>query len=340
MIRLAAFALESAISAQLALFAAYLLSSRIRAPALYFLAGLSTVLASMIVGNLLIGMARWSWLGDAVLFLDLLAPPLVYLYVRQMRQPPPSLQLADAAHVLPAVVGFAAWKTGFLPSMDVYVIVCWAAYLAAAAYFFRHDRAGYAPAALRRFIAGLLSVLTATLALRVVMSVEAAGGRAFLDGAPYLLVLAGTFLVTCQIIFVSLRHPGLLSIPGSHVKYARSTAGMVDLKAPEQRFETLFRDQRPYLDPDLTLGALAAMLDAPVRHVSQFVNARYGMNVAAYINRCRVRESAHVLTTEPEKPIKVVMFECGFKSKSIFNREFQRCQGTSPSRFRAKAGAG
>jgi len=339
MIRLVAFALESAISAQLALFAAYLLSSRARAPALYVLAGLSAALAAMIAGNLMIGATGWPWLGDVVLFLDLLAPPLVYLYVRQMRHPASQLRLVDVVHALPAALGLAAWKANLLSSMDVYVIGCWTAYLAAAAYHFLHDRANYASAALRRFIVGLLSVLATTLALRVVMSVEAAQGRPFLEGVPYLLVLAGAFLVTCQIIFTSLRYPGLLSIPGSHVKYARSTADATDLKALEQRFETLFRDRRPYLDPDLTPDALAGMLGAPARHVSQLVNARYGMNLASYINQCRIREVAHLLTTEPEKPIKVVMFECGFKSKSIFNREFQRCLGTSPSQFRAKAEA-
>jgi AraC-like DNA-binding protein len=33
------------------------------------------------------------------------------------------------------------------------------------------------------------------------------------------------------------------------------------------------------------------------------------------------------------------MFESGFRSKSIFNREFQRCQGVSPTEFRRNAGA-
>ena len=270
--------------------------------------------------------------------LDLVAPPLIFLYVRQMRQAPPQLGIVDAAHALPAVLGFAAWKASLLSSMDFYVIGCWTAYLVSAVFFFVRDRSAYAPAGLRRFIVGLLSVLAAILALRVVMSLEAARGKPFLEGVPYLLVLGGTFLVAGQLLFVSLRHPGLLSVPGSHVKYVRSSADAAELKALEQRFETLFRDRRPYLNPDLTLGELAILLDAPSRQVSQFVNARFGMNLAAYINQCRVRDSAQLLLSAPGMPIKIVMFECGFKSKSIFNREFQRCLGTSPSQYRAKAG--
>ncbi|HXL98508.1 MAG TPA: hypothetical protein VN932_01155, partial [Rhizomicrobium sp.] len=53
---LIAFALESAIGAELALFAGFLLSSpRRRSPALYLLAGLALGLAAMMAANLLIG---------------------------------------------------------------------------------------------------------------------------------------------------------------------------------------------------------------------------------------------------------------------------------------------
>jgi AraC-like DNA-binding protein len=75
----------------------------------------------------------------------------------------------------------------------------------------------------------------------------------------------------------------------------------------------------------------------PARQVSQLVNARFKTNVSAFINQHRVQEAARLLCEEPDKPIKVVMFESGFKSKSIFNREFQRRMGKSPSEHRAGA---
>ena len=137
---LIAFALESAISAQLFLFAIFLLSSRRRrVPALYLLAALSGCLAAMIAGNLLIRSTGWFWLADMVLFLDLLTPAVIYLYVRQVHHPVALLKSADAAHVLPALVGIAAWKSGLLSSMDVYAILCWGAYLAATTYYFSRD---------------------------------------------------------------------------------------------------------------------------------------------------------------------------------------------------------
>src|SRR5437764_7191125 len=84
---LVAFALEAAISAEMLLFTGFLLTSRRRSAAMYLLAGLSLTWAGMIAGNLLMDAAGWPQLADLVLFLDLLAPPLFYLYVRHVHDP-------------------------------------------------------------------------------------------------------------------------------------------------------------------------------------------------------------------------------------------------------------
>jgi AraC-like DNA-binding protein len=338
-LNLVVFALESAVCAQLMLFAAFLLSSRRRNTVHYLLAALSVVLAAMIAGNLLIGVAGWHRLADAVLFLDLVAPALFYLYVRQVRRSNASLHRTDAAHALPAIVGIAGWEAGLLSTMDFYVIAVWSLYLGAAGAGFARHFQEYAPATLRRFIAALLAVLVATIVLRVVMAVQGNAGKAFLEGLPYVLVLAALFAATCQILFTSLRHPGLLTRPGSHVKYAQSNISTADLRKLEDSLAALLDESRPYLDPDFSLEDLSGLLGAPPRNVSQVVNTRFGMNVSAYLNQCRIRHAAILLATAPDKPIKVVMFESGFTSKSIFNREFQRCQGVSPTTFRRNAGA-
>jgi AraC-like DNA-binding protein len=338
-LNLVVFALESAVCAQLMLFAAFLLSSRRRNAVHYLLAALSAVLAAMIAGNLLIGVAGWHRLEDAVLFLDLVAPALFYLYVRQVRRSNASLHRIDAVHALPAVVGIASWEAGILSTMDYYVIAVWGLYLGAAAFAFARHYQEYAPATLRRFITALLAVLVATMMLRIVMAVQGSAGKAFLEGLPYVLVLAALFAATCQILFTSLRHPGLLTSPASHVKYAQANVSAADLSRLEASLVALLDGSRPYLDPDFSLEELSASLGAPARSVSQVVNTRFGMNVSAYLNQCRIRHAANLLATVPEKPIKVVMFESGFTSKSIFNREFQRCQGVSPTTFRRNAGA-
>jgi AraC-like DNA-binding protein len=340
MMRLAAldFALESAISAQLVLFAGFLLSSRRRAPALYLLAALSCALAVMILANLLAASAGWLWTADFVLFLDLGSPPIVFLYVREIRQPEVRMRPADLIHALPQMVGIVAWKADLLPSMDLYVIGCWALYLTVATLTFARNQGGYGPANLRRFIVVMLATFWVVTTLRVVMAFQASAGGSFRDGVAFVLVLAATFIATCQILFTALRHPGLLTLPGSHVKYAQSSPTAADSTAIFDRFESLMRERRPHRNPDLTLGDVSALLGVPVRQVSQLVNTRFGVNFPAFLNQLRVREAALLLTEVRDKPIKVVMFESGFRSKSIFNREFQRCFGRSPSDVRRTGG--
>ncbi|HEY3638415.1 MAG TPA: helix-turn-helix domain-containing protein [Rhizomicrobium sp.] len=332
--RILTLLLEGAISAEMLLFAVFLLTSRRRSVALYLLAGLSLDLAGMIAANLLIAADGLSWLADLVLFLDLLAPALFYLYLGQVHAEARALRPRDAMHALPAFAGLALWRSGILSSMDVFVIGCWSAYLCAAAIRFARHRDGYAPSTLRRFILGLMGALTAITLLRVVIAFDAGSGAPFLSGTAYLFVLIAVFLVTCQLLFTSLHYPNLLTSPASHIKYGRSALDAVETNNLEQRFDALFQEQKPYLNPELTLPELSAMLGVPARQISQFINSRFGTNVPAYMNQCRARHAAQLLVEQPDKPVKIVQFEAGFTSKNIFNREFQRNYGVSPTAWR------
>ena len=213
---IAAFAFESAIAAELALFAAFLLSScQRRSPALYLLAGLAAGLALMMSANLLIGVAGWTGLGDVVLCLDLLAPPTVYLYVRQIHHPQRRLRPLEALHFLPALAGMVLWESDALASMDIYVNACWFGYLSLALYHFASHYRGYAPSTRQGFLAMLLGALLAIGLLRLIIVFQISSGAPFREGLPYVLILAALFLSTCRILFVALRYSDLLSVPGS-----------------------------------------------------------------------------------------------------------------------------
>jgi len=337
---LIALALESAIAAELALFTVYLLSHpRRRTSALYLLAVLSFCMGALVAGNLLIRLAGVRWLPDTLLFLDLLAPPLVFLYVAQIRWKARHLAPGDGLHALPAVLGTAVWKAGLLYSMDVYVNFCWFGYLAATATVLIRQFRAYAPSARQRFLVLLMGALSAVWLLRLVIVARATIEPSFREGLPYLFILTAIFATTCLILLTALRHPDLLSVPGSHVKYGSLPADDAELDRLNERLSATLSGARPFLDPDFSLAELSVLLGATERQVSQLINARHGMNVAAYINRHRVEFAAKLLLGS-EKPIKAVPFEAGFRSKSVFNREFQRRFGMSPTAYRRSAETG
>ncbi|MBS1205266.1 MAG: transcriptional regulator, AraC family [Proteobacteria bacterium] len=100
--------------------------------------------------------------------------------------------------------------------------------------------------------------------------------------------------------------------------------------------EELVRKTQIYLDPDLTLSALARKTGVPARHLSAAVNAVMRCNVSQWINGFRIERAKELLLSTP-LPVTDIMLESGFMTKSNFNREFQRVAGVSPTLFRRQA---
>lgn len=102
------------------------------------------------------------------------------------------------------------------------------------------------------------------------------------------------------------------------------------------RLDALMKENRPYLDPDLTLARLARRLHVPIKQLSAAINLVRGENVSRYVNGFRIRDACARLTSGDT--VTEAMLSSGFNTKSNFNREFARVMGQSPSAFlRAKA---
>jgi AraC-like DNA-binding protein len=334
-------ALEVAITTQLVVLTLSLLSRPRRSvPALWILAGITGSTALMMGMNGLMQGGVGMYLSDVNLFVELLLPPAIYLYVAQFRRPPPPLDWADSLHASPAIIGILVWEAGLVRSMDLYVIGCWIGYLSGAIVFVLRNAHDFGSASLRRFLAIFLCLAVLVVAFRVAVVLDLPQVGSFRDGLPFLLFLAALLLVTCQVLYTALKHPELLSTFGRPQKYAYSGATQGDLESLGYRLEQLLNSKRPYLDPDLSLSQLAAQLAASSRHVSQLINTRFGMNFAAYMNYCRVQRASLQLSADEfaRVAIKSIMYESGFKSKSVFNREFHRHFGVSPSEYRSRVG--
>lgn len=96
--------------------------------------------------------------------------------------------------------------------------------------------------------------------------------------------------------------------------------------------ETVMCEKQLFRDPDLTLTRLARKLGIPARQISAAVN-RLGRNVSQHVNEYRIKEAQRLLA-ETDLAVTSVMFECGFYTKSNFNREFARVTGMTPSDYR------
>jgi AraC-like DNA-binding protein len=100
--------------------------------------------------------------------------------------------------------------------------------------------------------------------------------------------------------------------------------------------DSLMQSRHLYRDPELNLGRIARKMNLPARRVSIAVNRVHGMSVSQYVNDFRIRAACGLLA-QTEEPVTRLMFDCGFISKSNFNREFLRVSGTNPTEFRRRS---
>ena len=110
----------------------------------------------------------------------------------------------------------------------------------------------------------------------------------------------------------------------------------------EEQAERIYRqlvrcmtDQKLFSDTELTLAALAKTLDVHPNHLSQVINSFEGKNFYDYINYHRVEEFKKLapLPGNRNYTLLSLAYECGFNSKTSFNRNFKKVTGISPSEY-------
>ena len=96
--------------------------------------------------------------------------------------------------------------------------------------------------------------------------------------------------------------------------------------------------KKPFLNENLNLSLLANQSEISQTHLSQTINQHFKMNFYDFVNRYRVEEAKQKLSSSDFDHLSVlgIAFDCGFKSKSSFNRYFKKYTGVSPSEFKKK----
>ena len=95
----------------------------------------------------------------------------------------------------------------------------------------------------------------------------------------------------------------------------------------------LLVDEKLYSDTELNLQKLARKASVPARSVSRAVNVSTGLNISQWVNHARITAVCHLLANS-DVSVSDAMFDCGFLTKSNFNREFRRIKGCNPSEWR------
>lgn len=105
-----------------------------------------------------------------------------------------------------------------------------------------------------------------------------------------------------------------------------------------QQLKNYMEREKPYRNIDLTLRDLATALETYPHYVTQVLNTISNQNFYDFINTYRIEEAQTRLLDPQFKKMTVlaIAYDCGFNSKSTFNRIFKQKTGFTPSEYRKK----
>jgi len=118
-------------------------------------------------------------------------------------------------------------------------------------------------------------------------------------------------------------------------KYQKS--GLTSQQAEQLflRIEEHMQTEESYKKNDLTLAEIAQTLQEPINHLSQAINSQTGSTFYNYINQYRIQAFIKLLDDPQSKQFTnlALAMECGFNSKSTFNKYFKKHTGKTPTEY-------
>ncbi len=188
-----------------------------------------------------------------------------------------------------------------------------------------------------RGLRGILYLFLAGLSLMLLVDTY----TTYVTGATYTSMWWRFFCMSVLIYLLAIQFYALVPERTRALRFRADTegadAGAMQIPDPAlallvTRLQDRMRDHCDYLDPDLRLRDLAERLGTSPTLLSRAINGTLDLNFNDYVNglRCRhflekVEAGEHRLHT-----LLSLAIDCGFNSKSTFNRAFRKCEGFSP----------
>jgi AraC-like DNA-binding protein len=97
----------------------------------------------------------------------------------------------------------------------------------------------------------------------------------------------------------------------------------------------VINEQKLFTNPELTLAELALALNVHPNNLSQVINTYEHKNFYDYINLKRVEEFNRIVSLPENRKFTLLGLarDCGFNSKTSFNRNFKNATGFSPTEY-------
>ncbi|MET4141819.1 helix-turn-helix domain-containing protein [Pedobacter sp. UYP1] len=161
----------------------------------------------------------------------------------------------------------------------------------------------------------------------------------------------GLFLFELIIVFwylyKALNNPGLFRNIDSRLKLVADIVSedknSVQLVLREKEYnEDLLKlkkymmEEKPFLNPSLTIQHVSKDLKIPVRDLSVLINHKLEQHFYDFVNTYRIERAMDILRDATKSKVTVleILYDVGFNSKSSFNTAFKKHTGNTPTSYR------
>ena len=320
----------------------------------FLLAGGLTLLSEVITNLELDRLSNDFWITPLLYTFSM--GPLLYGFTRSRLDSSWRFGWRHAKHAaLPLYQIGHEWITGFAPlafkswfwqtpyaqtysTVETWVFVAsFGGYLFATSRLLKRDEASPDRAWLSRLIRGSVMILAVALAMDLVFKLEISWN------GPMDWLQLGEALAYSALLYWAVLTGWTHTLPRQPVEPTappkrQETYGIDDatLARHTEALRQLVATGRPYLDPELTLPALAMRLGLGDKELSYVLNAGLGTGYTDYVNGLRVEEAQQRLCdpAHTDDTVLEIGLAAGFASKATFNRVFKRITGQTPTAYR------
>ncbi len=124
-------------------------------------------------------------------------------------------------------------------------------------------------------------------------------------------------------------------------KYQKSGLSEEALVTLHEELKRLMTVEEVYKKSELSISDLAAKLGVHPNYLSQVINQKEGKNFYDYVNSYRIDEFKSMIAQQKNQQITLLSlaYDCGFSSKTSFNRVFKKATGQTPTEYAAAIAA-
>lgn len=152
------------------------------------------------------------------------------------------------------------------------------------------------------------------------------------------IILIGYFGMKQKEIFIQFNGNDLEFVTETKTKYSGMFLKESDAEIYVSKITNFMIKEKPYIDADLTLPKLAILLQMPSHLLSRIINEKLGLNFFDFINQYRIEDVKAKINNAKYENLSFlgIAFDCGFNTKSAFNRVFKKNTGLTPSEYKKK----